>query len=353
MERLFNPEMLVLARQSRGLNQSQLAESAGVKQYRVSRIEGGLVQPTPTERQRLARSLRYREKFFTQSFYRTAMPISFHRKREKLAARDWEAIYARAEVFRLNIAHLLAAVELEPKAAPIPSIDPDQFGGDIEKLAASVRQYWLLPRGAVSDLTKLVEDAGAIIVAFDFGTQLIDGFGQRSQGGLPHIIFMNSSQPKDRWRFTLAHELGHLIMHRMPTPEMERQSNRLAAEFMMPRQDIRPFLSALSLQKFMSMKLHWKMSMAALLYKARAMDVITERSYVYYRQEMRRLGYLDREPVEITDPIEIPTTLRQLLQTHRRELGFSDGELAELFGMDEDEVGALYAPQRPKLRLVA
>jgi hypothetical protein len=107
---------------------------------------------------------------------------------------------------------------------------------------------------------------------------------------------------------------------------------------MMPRQDIRPFLAALSLQKSMSMKLHWEMSMAALLYKARAMDAITERSYVYYCQEMRRLGYLDREPIEITDPIETLTTLRQLLQTHRRELGFSDGELAELFGMDENEV---------------
>ena len=105
-------------------------------------------------------------------------------------------------------------------------------------MAQSIRQLWLLPRGPVDDVTSLLETAGVIVIGFDFGTDLCDGFSQHGSDNLPPIIFTNTRQPKDRLRFSLVHELGHIVMHRLPNPNMEAEANRFAAEFLMPTSDI-------------------------------------------------------------------------------------------------------------------
>jgi Zn-dependent peptidase ImmA (M78 family) len=113
---------------------------------------------------------------------------------------------------------MIEAVELETRLPSVPAVEPDQYAGDVHRVAQTIRQRWGIPRGPLKDLTKIVEDAGVVIVSFDFGTPLIDGFSQHPSDSLPAIIFINSRQPKDRFRFSLAHELAHLVTrHQIPT----------------------------------------------------------------------------------------------------------------------------------------
>lgn len=70
----------------------------------------------------------------------------------------------------------------------------------------------------------------------------MDGVTMHAPDTLP-CIFLNRSQPADRLRFSLAHELGHLIMHRVPTLQMEEEANAFAAAFLAPAKDIRPYFS--------------------------------------------------------------------------------------------------------------
>jgi transcriptional regulator with XRE-family HTH domain len=211
-----------------------------LSQAQLSKIEHGRIQPDEETVSKIAQALKYRPSFFYDSVYQRMPPVSFHRARQKLGAKDREAIHGQAEVYRINLKKLLASVELEIRLPSVPAIDPDQYSKDISKIAQTVRQRWGTPRGPIRDLTKIVEDAGVIIVAFDFGTPLIDGFSQQAGDGLPSIIFINSRQPKDRYRFSLAHELGHLVMHQTPNPEQEVQANLFASEFLMPELRRRP-----------------------------------------------------------------------------------------------------------------
>lgn len=87
--------------------------------------------------------------------------------------------------------------------------------------------------------------------------------------GLPPLIFINKNQPVDRYRFTLAHELGHLVMHRAPTPTMEDEANAFAAELLMPASDIYNDLRNISIEKAAALKPFWRTSMAALFYRAK------------------------------------------------------------------------------------
>ena len=224
--------------------------------------------------------------------------------------------------------------------------------GRIEDIASAVRQSWVLPRGPVSDVVKACEDAGVVIVTYDFGTELIDGFCQHATEGLPALIFLNERMKEaDRIRFSLCHELGHLVMHRIPNKDMEDQANQFAAAFLMPERDIRHSFRQMSLEKLMSLKLYWKVSMQALARRARDLGEITERAFKYYMVEMSKRGWRSREPVSIDGKIERPSILRQLFSTHLNDLKYSMEDMCELFGLYFEDVSQMYPQDRPRLRL--
>jgi Zn-dependent peptidase ImmA (M78 family) len=212
-----------------------------------------------------------------------------------------------------------------------------------------------MPRGPVGDLTRLMEDAGAIVIPFDFGTPLMDGFCQQPGDDLPPVVFINSGQPKDRYRFSLAHELGHLVMHQTPNPEQEIQANIFASEFLMPTSEIKPQFYNPSISKFMELKLYWGVSMQSLIYKAWQIGCISDRMFKYYNIEMAKRGFRRKEPIEWNGSAESASTIRQLLQAYVGELGYSLPDLSDLLGLRESEMMALYefaGKQRPQLKLV-
>jgi Zn-dependent peptidase ImmA (M78 family)/transcriptional regulator with XRE-family HTH domain len=357
MNKPFNGELLVLARQTRKVSQPELVTllNGVVSQAQLSKIEHGRIQPEGTLVERIAGALKYKPSFFYSSIYQRMEPVSFHRKRKKLSAKDREAIHGQSEIYRINLKKLLPAVELEAQLPPVPAIDPDQYYGDIPKIALTLRQRWGVPRGPIKDLTKLVEDAGVVVVPFDFGTPLIDGFSQHAGDDLPPLIFINSRQPKDRYRFSLAHEIGHLVMHQTPNPEQEVQANIFASEFLMPTSEIKSQFYNPSISRFMELKLYWGTSMQALIYKAWQIGRLSDRMFKYYSIEMSKRGFRTKEPIEWNGSAESAATLRQLLATYVDELGYSTGDFSDLFGLMDDEVATLFplpGKYRPQLKLV-
>lgn len=86
---------------------------------------------------------------------------------------------------------------------------------------------------------------------------------------------MNQGLPPDRERFTLMHEVGHLVMHQTPVEDQEQQANRFAGEFLAPAEEIRPFLGGLTVRQFSKLaqlKQEWGLSMAALIQRALDLD---------------------------------------------------------------------------------
>ena len=355
MRRPFNPDMLALARDARGFTQTELTRALGdaMSQAKLSKIENGLVQPADDDVSALAQALNVRREFFFHPHLRRSEPSTYHRKRSKLGKRDWAHTYARAEIYRISAALFLRSVELAPRVSPPPSIDPDQYDRDVERIARDVRQFWSLPRGPVEDVTSLLENAGILVVAFDFGTDLCDGFSQHAVDRMPAAVFINTRQPKDRMRFSLAHELGHIVMHHLPNPDMESEANRFASEFLMPEADIRKDLFGLSLEKFQALKLHWRVSMQSLIMRAHTLGRLTDSAYRYYMVNMGKRGWRAREPVELTNVREQPKLLAQMVRSHMGPLNYELEDLSALIGLPPQEIEELYGlVGRPRLRLV-
>ena len=356
MRRPFNPDMLALARDARGFTQAELVASLGdaMSQAKLSKIENGLVQPSDPDVAALAAALEFRQEFFFHGHFRHAEPATYHRKRQKLAKKDWAQTYAKAEIYRIAVGLFLKSVELSPRAPTPPAIDVDQYDGDIGQIARAVRQLWALPRGPVEDVTSCLENAGVVVFAFDFGTDLCDGFCQQPSDGMPPAIFINARQPKDRMRYSLAHELGHLVMHRLPNPNMESEANAFASEFLMPTEDIRKDFYGLSLEKFMSLKLYWRTSMQSLIMRAHSVGRLSESAYRYYMMSMNKRGWRTREPVELNNVKEAPRLLGQLVRSHMGPLRYELEEMSALVGLKPQEFEEFFGlATKPRLRLVA
>jgi Zn-dependent peptidase ImmA (M78 family) len=195
-------------------------------------------------------------------------------------------------------------------------------------------------------MTDVVENAGGIIVECDFDTHQIDGFTKWRGPTLPPLFFMNRSLPPDRWRWTLAHELGHAVMHTMqyPSEDMEHEADAFAQEFLLPRQYVRNEFVGLTFPKLAGLKTYWKVSIQALIARAHTIGAISPRQRTYMFMQWSRAGYRLREPAELDPPSEPPKTLSQLISDHLRRLGYSVQELARALNLLEAEFRAYYLP---------
>ena len=214
--------MLTLARESRGLTQSALSRRARVSQGHISKLEAGLIAASDSTVTMLATALGFPVDFFHQDdpVYGPGVSEFFHRKNQ-VSARMLSHVHANLNVRRIHIDRLLASAELN--AENVPQLDPDEHDGSAKLVAQTVRTIWQLPSGPVKNLTRVIEDAGGIVTLVPFGTPKIAGVS-RWVPGLPPMFFLNEDIPGDRQRLTLAHELGHVVMHRVPTPEGEREA---------------------------------------------------------------------------------------------------------------------------------
>lgn len=360
----FNHHMLTLARDARAITQEGLAKQLGIWQGTLSKYENGSLEVPDEFLAVIARALKYPREFFYQPGRPYGFPPFHYRKRKKLSARALDKIVAEMNIRRMHVDKLKRSFEIKTNRF-IPEIDMDEYQGkskrvpDIEDVARSIREAWMLPRGPVVNMVELIEEKGGIVIPCDFQTDLIDAMSQRIDG-MPVLFFVNINAPSDRVRFTLAHELGHMVLHTLAfkeDDEMENEADHFAGAFLLPPDDIKVQLRTFDLRHLANMKGYWKVSMQAIAYRADRLKLITPYQRKMFWIEMGKLGYRKREPNE--PPREIPRLLRNMVAFHRRDLGYSSSEVAALLAVEAEEFEAMYGtefldpiPRKPTLRVV-
>lgn len=350
MSDVFNADMLDLARGARGLTQAEVAKAAAVSQAMLSKVENRLIQPTPELAERLANALGFPLAFFYQQERAQGFPHYHHRKRSALGAKPLAKIHAVINIRRQHIEKLLKSYDLEVDK-PIPKIDLDQSEITPSDAARMVREYWMLPRGPVDSVTSVIEAAGGIVVLSDFGTPLLDGISFRA-AGMPPIFVMNSEVPGDRYRFSLAHELGHMVLHALPgedDDQMERDADEFAAAFLMPPAEIRPHLIPPSIEKFGRAKSFWKVSIKSMIRRAKELRLLSPDDYRRLSISYSKAGYSRGEPFPLER--ETPARVSKMIDFHLHELNYSADDLSKLLLVGERELRLAYLP-RKRLELV-
>ncbi|MFI9411364.1 ImmA/IrrE family metallo-endopeptidase [Nocardia gamkensis] len=354
-----NPRMLVIARESRSMTQAQLAavmqklegSASRVSQGYVSRAEAGRLAVTGDRLEYYAHALGYPISLLclTEQGVGAGAGLIHHRKKQAAAAGDLKRIHALLNLTRIQLKGLTATAPL-PVSGGFPRITVDDLNTPADA-ARAVREHLSAGHGPLDSVTGLIEATGTLVVRrelvapmpLDSGAETvpIDAVSCSPDVEKP-LVLLNIGTPAERQRFTLAHELGHMVMHRIPHPDQEKQANSFAAELLMPIRGIRGALQShpLSVGRLLDIKKEWKVSMWALLRRAHTLGVISDWQYRSLAVEMSSLGYRTTEPSTL-EP-EIPTAVDSIVTWHVSR-GTDVPELARSAYLTPDEFVSLYA----------
>ena len=318
-----NPELVVLARASRGLSAAQLAGLLSVSTASMSRYESERLGFPDGLLPDLAFHLDYPASFFCSPGGAGVWGWRGRRVPQEARLR-WPADIGAGLCSGGGAAAGGAAAGSGGRIAEAPSYPSERYD-DPAKVARTVRARWSVPMGPVYDLPRLVESNGVLVYAHDFGSRYIDGFIHVSGGG-PAVIHLNRDLPPDRWRWTLAHELGHPVMHRdFPgdAADVEGEADAFAGEFLSPAYEIGPSLFNLDESGLFRLKSEWRISMSSLVARAFGLGVIDNCRRRRLLGWFSRSGYRMREPDHLAPPVEAPALPARLVVRCVAEFGYA------------------------------
>ena len=323
----YNGFSIKIVRDFYGLNQSQFAKLLGISQPVISKLEKG---DKNLEENQIEKFKEYFEPSFFKRNVENVNQKLFYRKLSSITKTKLALFESRLNLLHNTISEALEIIDLD--ADGLPKINTDdfikekngEFKIDFEYLATEIRLKFGIGRGPINNIVDLLESKGIIIHFFDY--DFISSDNNKFDGvsfyvkGIP-VILVNDKIPNSRKVFTIAHELGHLLLHFEDLISIDRdieaEANHFAASFLAPEKDIKSSL----------------------------------------RQQTLRFWMMKLAPIRKQEPLEFeiakPTLLNKMFKLLESEtdngfykqLGFTEKLREELFGKDN-------LPLRTKLKIV-
>ena len=323
--RRFNGKRLKEALQFRGKRMTELAESIGISKQLLSQYANGESNPPYDNIVKIAMGLKFPFEFFmTEDFCTTTTDKTYFRSQMSAKKLDQNAQKAKMEYVAKLYEVLLKYVDFPELNLPdvdfdesrnLFEADSEEVMSSIEIIASAVRQYWKIGNGPIDNMQYLLESNGIIVTGFKEVNNKIDAFSQRinieNHGTVFIVALALGEKSQARLNFDMAHELGHILLHKWELDEeevskdkfsvMEKQANMFASAFLLPRE---PFtrdvsLYARSIEAYRILKKKWCVSMLAMMYRARQLKIINANQFQYMMRTMAAKGNKLWEPGDV------------------------------------------------------
>lgn len=295
---------LLLARKASGLSMQALGQAVGVSANMIKKYEHDKSMPSSDVMLKLTEALATPMAFFFRPMVVELSEVEYRKKSNtpvKLLKRIESDVIDQAERW-LELANLWSNFPIGPLTLNHNFSNITELA-DIDKTALELRKFWKLGTNPIPHLIDLLESKGILVIITDVDKDHKNAFDglQAKVNNLP-IIVVSANWTGDRQRFTLAHELGHLILHeRLPKYiDEEKACDRFASAFLLPatgafehfgktRKNISP-------RELNYIKHEYGLSMQACLYRCKDLKVITEGKYTQMAKLFSMKGWRKCEP---------------------------------------------------------
>lgn len=331
-KKLFQGPRLRFARTLQGLTLAEVGERVSVTRQYIKKLESSASCSPPSDEMvaALAEVVDVPASFFFEPLHGELQEEDcFFRKRKTTPQHLQARAVSYGTLFTLILTRLEQDIELP--TVNIPDI-PVTNREEIERAGEKCRLQWGLYLDApVENVTRVLEHAGCVVTTFAGVSDKIDAFSYFSDR--PVIVRSLDKGSPSRARFDLAHELGHLVLHRHLHPgdtELEDQANYFANAFLLPRVGfLREFpVGGLDWPGILSLKKRWGVSMQAIIRRAYDLSLITAVQYrnahVYFSRTKQRTSERGEEFV----PEETPEIVIDGLHLMKENLALSHCEFA-------------------------
>lgn len=338
------------AREAKGLSLRDLeaAIHGQVSAQAIGKYERDEMMPGSTVLLAMAKALRISPEFLMRQREVALTGVDF-RKAPQAGVKEERAVEASVldQIERyLEIEELLPGAD-EPWMTPQGAAFEIHRIEDAELAAESLRRLWLLGIDPIPVMAELLEDKGVKVITLDLPTNVSGSkaFVQRqNEDDLP-VIVVNQHHNGERQRFTLAHELAHLVLRfgNLSEAEQEKAADRFAGAFLMAKDMMFRLVgshrTSISLGELAELKKLFKVSIASLVVRCSQLGMLTKAAYGRLWAQIRGLGWngpASTEPNSL--PAEVPQRMERMCMRGVAEGAISEAKAAELLNISVREL---------------
>lgn len=338
-------ERIRLARARKGLSLRDLEARLDnlVSAQAIGKYERGEMMPGSRVMMALADALGVSESYLAGQSGIELEQVEFRKK--KITSRKEEA---QVEAAAIDLLERYLEIEEILQAAsrswdrPREGRFPVREMADGESAAIRLREYWELGTNPipVPGLAEMLEESGIKVVSLDLPVNVsgLTCWVRRKNGDPVPVIVINQNHNGERQRFTLCHELGHMVIEPADGIDEERASDRFAGAFLMPADsvwaEIGKHRNNISLGELFSLKGLYGVSVQVIAYRLKDLGIISASAHRGLYAIFARRGWLKLPfPEPLPLPKEEPNRFRRLCFWALAEEAISEPKAAELLGM--------------------
>ncbi len=307
----------------------------------VSKYEKGEIIPNSQKLIDFADAYNVKVLDLLKSHKLVEMKFNSFRKRAKLKGENFELL---KEIIQNKVSDYIEVVELNEVQTSKNKLKKYLCNNENDASNAALefrKDYKLSINQPIPELINVLENIGILIIEIENTNGKFsdfDGFSEIVKD-IPIIVLLNNIDG-ERQRFTIAHELGHLVLNiKNGNLDEEKMCNKFASSLLMPKEAvIKEFgisRNNISFYELKAFKNEYKVSMAAILYRLKELGIISEYLYKNINISFSKKGYKKHEP----NPIEAEKSYQFKKLVHKLEVDniISLNKACELLGLTINE----------------
>lgn len=333
---------LRLARVGAGLSLRKLSDKLDnqISAQAIGKYERNEMMPSSKILMALAEALGVSENYLLSQSNIQLEGLEFRKKkitRKKDEANVQATVLSRVERY-LEIEDLIQSPTLEWDQPRSKADFVIRDMKDVELAAERLRSHWNLgTHEPIPCLAEFLEERGIKVFSLDLPKSVsgLTCWVRRKTGSHVPVIVINAEDSGERQRFTLAHELGHIILNVAPNLDEEKVSHRFSGAFLMPasilRMEIGQNRHQLTTEELLFLKPFFGVSVQAMTYRCKDLEIINARTFQNLFKEFSDKGWRSppyEEPHKI--PKENPCRFQRLCYRAIAEGAISIAKGAEL-----------------------
>lgn len=339
---IINYKRLRNARIYRGLTASEVANQIGISKQAFSKYEVENINLPIEKVIKISKILNFPLDYFFQDeyidinnksvYFRSLLTTNKRCKEEQIVKMKYLSIlYSILDEYVL-FPNLNVPIELE-------NYTP-------EYVSNKLREFWNLNTKPINNIINIVEKNGIVVAKFDTNTDEIDAFSTliNLENRNLYLIALNKNKKyAARVHFDVAHELGHILLDewnedietldREEFKRREKRANEFASSFLLPKDEFYRDVSLYpsNLNYYIELKKKWKVSISAMIYRARVLDIITQYQFQNLFRKMNYKDILKQEPLDNILQTSEPSLLSDAIDILLDNNVFTKQELLDEF----------------------
>lgn len=324
-----------------GLSQQEVADKLAVSKQMISKYEKAESTPNGEMLIKLSDAFQVKLDYFFQENKIELKEFNF-RKKSSFSLKEQLSLKEHIKVKLENYLEIEDILQIESKFQfkPIQISESQQ----VVQIAGELRQLWNIGKDPIHNIIQMLEDREIKVVEHQPGNLKFDGLATFINEKFP-VIVINSQFSVERKRFTLLHELGHIILDfkDLDNKSVENLCNQFAGEFLFPSENvIQEFgrkRDSISVDELIEAQRKYGISIQAIIHRLASLNILSEsKKTLFYKQLNANRSFKARIDESRFESAEISNRYSQLVYRALAQSLISQSKAATLLGISLDEI---------------